>query len=277
MDNDESTSSMQVVNEVVIKALNNKVRRKILQNLNEYGWAGYSELSEKLNIKAGSFYHHIRLLEESGLVKQRGEDKIYEITPTGAQATEFISRSFSPDEDEDTFSILLRRFDIISDKIEAFPAISILLLSVIFCLGIYILAVNQQVGLIGFFITQFDQTGNAILYSFFFTTIGLIVLYIYFTMVYGRLLTKKSFAGHLLLPQTFYVLIITVMSFFPILNQYNSLPSVIGITTTIIFQLVGISYYIHIFKKLKVRLLGRVIIILLIHQYYNLLVLFLFT
>ena len=275
MDNDEPSSNMQVVNEVVIKALNNKVRRKILQNLYEYGWGGYSELSEKLSIKAGSFYHHIRILEESGLIKQL-DDKIYEITPNGAQATEFINSSFSPDE-EDGFLLLLKRFNVISDKIEAFPVISLLLLSIIYTLGIFFLANDQHLGIVGFFITKFDQTNQALLFSILFTLIGFIFLYIYFMVVYRRLLTKTSFTSHLILPQAVYILIITVMSFFPILDQYSSLPSVIGVTITIIFQLIGISYYIHIFKKLKVRLLGRVIIILLLHQYYNLLVLFLFT
>ena len=275
MDNDELTNNIQVVNEVVIKALNNKVRRRILQNLYEYGWGGYSELSEKLGIKAGSFYHHIRILEESGLIKQL-DDKIYEITPKGAQATEFINSSFSPDE-EDSFILLLKKFNVISDKIEAFPVISILILSIIYLLGIFILASDQQLGIVGFFITRFDQTNQALLFSVLFTLIGYMFLFIYFNVVYRRLLIRKNFASHLLFPQAAYILIITTMNFFPILNQFSSLPSVIGIGTTIVFQLLGISYYVHIFKKSNVRLLGKVIIILLIHQYYNLLVLFMFT
>ena len=275
MENDELTEERQVVNEVVIKALNNKVRRNILRNLYEFGWGGYSELSEKLNIKSGSFYHHIRILEESGLLKQL-EDKTYEITLAGAQATEFIGSSFKPDE-EDDFSLLLDKFNVISDKIDAFPEISLLILSVIYIIGIMVLANDQQIGLVGFFITNFDQTGQALLFSAIFSSLGLISLYIYFMAIYNRLLTRITFISHLIIPQVFYILLMTILSFFPVLELYNNLPSVIGITVTIFFQLISISYYVHIFKKVKVRLLGRVIIILLLHQYYNLLVLFLYA
>ena len=78
MSSNEFSEEEQTINESVIKALNHKIRRTLLLELYKHGWGGYSELSKTLDIRSGSFYHHMRLLEDSGLVKQL-EDKLYEI------------------------------------------------------------------------------------------------------------------------------------------------------------------------------------------------------
>ncbi len=93
----EQSESLEL-DDRILKALNHDIRRKILLELFKHGWAGYSELTRTLKLTTGVFYHHIRLLEEAELVVQ-SEGKIYEITPKGIQAIEFLKKSFSPIEE----------------------------------------------------------------------------------------------------------------------------------------------------------------------------------
>ncbi len=274
MDINENPDKEQLINEAVIKALNHKIRRNLLLELYKHGWGGYSELSKSLDIKAGGFYHHMRLLEESGLVKQL-EDKLYEITPLGAQASEFIRGSFSP-LDESRFYGILRVFNPISSKIDSFPLISIIFQLVILSLGLFWLVSEHQILILGYFIVSFDETSAMIIYSLIFTILGLSGLYFYFMIIYKRLLNRITFISHLLFPVSIFVGLITFLSLTPALEVYNSIPSAIAIIFTFIYQFISITYYIHIFQKSKIRLLGRVMIVLLLQQYYYLIVLFVF-
>jgi DNA-binding transcriptional ArsR family regulator len=275
VDTNDISEAEQTINESVIKALNHKIRRTLLLELYKHGWGGYSELSKTLNIKAGSFYHHMRLLEESGLVKQL-EDKLYEITPQGAQASEFIRGSFSPLE-ENRFSTILKIYSPVSSRINSIPRISLLILLLIYILGILWLATEHQTSIIGFFIVPLDDLQVSTIYSIIFTSVGLIGLYAYFLTIYRRVLPQIMLASHILVPESFFIGVVALLSLTPSLDIYASIPSTIAIVFTFIYQLISISYYIHVLQQAKIRLLGSVLIILLLQQYYHLLVLFLFV
>jgi DNA-binding transcriptional ArsR family regulator len=270
---DEISEEEQVVSEAIIKALNHKVRRALLLELYKYGWAGYSELSKTLNIKAGGFYHHMKLLEESGLVKQL-EDKQYEITPQGAQASEFIRSNFAPLEDNPALK-LLDIYNPISNIIDSFPKITIAIQMILLGLGMVWLAIEHQTSIIGFFILLEEETVLSLLYSIVLTLIGLIGIYLYYIIFFSRLFNKMYFTAHLLLPQSIFVFLVALLSFTPSLTIYQSIPTIIGVLFTLIYQLFSVTYYLHISQKIRIRILGRVLFALLIQQYYYLLVLFL--
>jgi DNA-binding transcriptional ArsR family regulator len=262
-----------MINESVIKALNHKIRRTLLLELYKHGWGGYSELSKTLNIKAGSFYHHMRLLEDSGLVKQL-EDKLYEITPKGAQASEFIQGSFSPLK-ENRFTRILKIYSPISSQIDSIPKVSFPVLFLIYIVGIVWLATDHQTSIIGFFIVSLDDPFVSMLYSIIFTSLGLIGLHVYFLIFYKRILTQIKLAAHILVPESIFIGFVALLSLTPSLEIYAEIPSTITIVFTFIYQLISISYYIHVLQQAKIRLLGSVLIVLLLQQYYHLLVLFL--
>ncbi|PWI49385.1 hypothetical protein CEE45_02290 [Candidatus Heimdallarchaeota archaeon B3_Heim] len=272
MNSNEVSEEEQNINESVIKALNHKIRRALLLELYKHGWGGYSELSKSLNIKAGSFYHHMRLLEESGLVKQL-KDKLYEITPQGAQASEFIRGSFSPLE-ESRFTKILQIFTPISSQITSFPKASLLVLLLIHIVGLFWLASDQKTSIIGFFIVQSNDPILALMNSILYTSLGLIGLYSYFQYMYRRVVTKINLASHILFPESVFVGFFALLSLTPSLEIYNSIPLEIVIIFTIVYQLVSISYYVHVFQKANIQLLGSVLIVLLLLQYYHLLILF---
>ena len=263
------------INESVIKALNHRIRRTLLLELYKHGWGGYSELSKTLNIKAGSFYHHMRLLEESDLVRQL-EDKLYEITPQGAQASEFIRGSFSSIE-ENRFSKVLQIYSPLSTQINSIPRLSFPILILIYLSGLFWLATEHQTSIIGFFIVPTDEILVAAVYSVIFTSFGLMGLFIYFLTVYKRVLPQINLASHILLPESIFIGMVALLSLTPSLDIYASIPSTIAIVFTLIYQLLSISYYVHVLKQAKIRLLGSVLIVLLLQQYYHLLVLFLFV
>ena len=273
MNSNNDSVEEHTISETVIKALNHEIRRKLLLELYKHGWGGYSELSESLNIKAGSFYHHMRLLEESGLVKQL-KDKLYEITPQGAQASEFIRGSFSPLK-ENRFVSMLKIFSPISSQIESLPKITFLLMSFIYILGIIWIAIEHQTSIIGFFIISFEDSIISIVYSVLFTSLGLMGLYIYFFTLYRRVLPQVKLAAHILVPESFFVGLIALLSLTPTFEVYSTIPEIIAIMFTFLYQLASISYYVHVLQQAKIRLLGSVLIVLLLLQYYHLLILFL--
>ena len=210
MDINENPDEDQLINEAVIKALNHKIRRNLLLELYKHGWGGYSELSKSLDIKAGGFYHHMRLLEKSGLVKQL-KDKLYEITPLGAQASEFIRGSFSP-HNEGSFYGILRIFNPISSKIDSFPLISIIIQLVILSLGLFWLVSEHQILVIGYFMVSFDEVNLIAIYSSIFTFFGLVGLYLYFLIIYKRVLDRLTFISHILFPETIFVSLVALLS-----------------------------------------------------------------
>ena len=67
-----------------LEALASPERLKLLWALSQ-GKTGSAELMEAAGLSQGQFYHHLRALEASGLVRKRGRDE-YEITLHGTSA-----------------------------------------------------------------------------------------------------------------------------------------------------------------------------------------------
>jgi DNA-binding transcriptional ArsR family regulator len=67
-----------------LEALASPERLKLMLALSR-GKAGSAELMETAGLTQGQFYHHLRALEASGLVRKRGRDE-YEITLHGTSA-----------------------------------------------------------------------------------------------------------------------------------------------------------------------------------------------
>ena len=177
------------------------------------------------------------------MIKQL-KDKLYEITPQGAQASEFIRGSFSPLE-ESRFTKILQIFTPISSQINSFPKASLLFLLLIHIVGLFWLASDHKTSFIGFFIVQSNDPILTLLKSIFYTSLGLIGLYYYFQYMYKRVVTKINLASHILFPETIFVGFFALLSLTPSLEIYNSIPLEIVIMFTIVHQLVSISYYVH--------------------------------
>ncbi len=96
-----------------------------------------------------------------------------------------------------------------------------------------------------FFIVQSNDPILALLNSIFYTSLGLIGLYVYFQYMYKRVVTKINQASHILFPETIFVGFFALLSLTPSLEIYNSIPLEIVIMFTIVYQLVSISYYVH--------------------------------
>ncbi|WP_455143218.1 winged helix-turn-helix domain-containing protein [Candidatus Hodarchaeum mangrovi] len=261
--------------ERVIKALNHDIRRKILLELYEHGLAGYSDLARVLNLKPGVFYHHVRILEDALLIEQ-DQEKIYQITYRGYQALEFLKTSFVPIETSDGFS-WLNHYNLFSSKISSRPLfISILLIGLISMFLIYLNLV-KKIGIIGFFIFTVKDPILLIILSF--SSIGLEII-IYF-LVY-QLLVKRSFykadlLANFLFPPAIIFLIIVIFSLISDLPLFLDFSGILGLLFSLFSQIFSLSYYLHLFHRSGLRTLDRVLILLLIVQYGNLLVLYALT
>lgn len=258
----------------ILKALNHDIRRRILLELFELGWAGYSELTRTLKLTTGVFYHHIRLLEEAELVKQ-SEEKSYEITPQGIQAIEFLKRSFPPIK-ESQIEHWLSYYNVFSNIIDSFPLLTIFIQLFFICFGLFWLGFSYQSSLIGYFIISFDQPTMPVIYSFIFTFTNIVMLYVYLVITSGRFIKKIPLAANTLFPQTIAILIVVMFSVFPILTIFETLSPFIGISFTLFFQSFSLSYYLHVLQKSGVRSVEKIIVGILLLQYWNLLILYLF-
>ncbi len=273
MNTNNLSEEESTINESVIKALNHTIRRKLLLELYKHGWGGYSELSKVLNIKAGSFYHHMRILEQSELIKQL-EDKLYEITPLGAQAAEFMKGSFSPLE-EDRYFRLLNLYSPLSSMINSFPKFFLPIMILIYIVGGIWLAAQHQLSFLGFFILLTDEPSTPGLISLVHTFIGLMGVYSYFLTISNRVIPQINLASHLLFPGTTFIGLLLLISLLPASKFYDSIPPEIIVIFTIIYQIISISYYLHVFNKSQIREMSGILIISLLQQYYYLLILFL--
>lgn len=258
----------------ILKALNHDIRRKILLELFDQGWAGYSELVRVLKLKTGVFYHHIRLLEEAGLVDQ-SKEKTYEITPKGIQAIEFLKHSFPPIK-ESQVEHWLRYYNVCSSMIDSYPLPSILIQLFFIIYGLLWLGINHQFSLIGYFIISFNQPTFPIILGLIFTFVNLGMLYIYLVATSRKLIQKIPLAANILFPQTLAVLIVVIAGILPILTIVEKFSPFVGVFFTIVFQFFSLTYYLHVLQKSKIRSVERVIVIVLLLQYWNLLILYLF-
>lgn len=258
----------------ILKALNHDIRRRILLELFELGWAGYSELIRTLKLTTGVFYHHIRLLEEAALVKQ-SEEKTYEITPQGITAIEFLKQSFPPIK-ESQMEHWLSYYTVFSNLIDSFPLLNIFIQLVFISCGLFWLGVSSQSSLIGYFIISVNHPVMPVIYSLMFTFTNIIMLYGYLVITSKRFIKKISLAANTLFPQTIAVFIVVMFSFFPILTALEPFSPFIGISFTLFFQSFSLTYYLHVLQKSGVRSVEKIIVGVLLLQYWNLLILYLF-
>jgi DNA-binding transcriptional ArsR family regulator len=152
------------VDELVLKALNHSIRRRILFELYEKGWGGYTELTHWLKLKSGVFYHHMRILVEAGLVNQSIRDKTYEITSNGARAAEFFRSSLPPSQPNPLLS-WVGIYTPISKVVTRFPIVSLLIQLVLIISGLFLLTLSHQFGIAGFFLFTIDDRLLLIVYS----------------------------------------------------------------------------------------------------------------
>lgn len=262
------------LDEASIKALNHDIRRKILLELFEQGWAGYTELTRVLKLTTGVFYHHIRLLEEAELVEQ-SKAKIYEITPKGIQAIDFLKHSFPPIK-ESQVEHWLRYYTTFSNIIDSSPLLSIFIQLFIIVSGLLWLGLNYQYSLIGYFIISFNQPTTTVIYSLIFTFTNLILLYAYLVVTSRRFIKEIPLAANVLFPQTIAVLIAVMVSVLPILTIFEMLSPFFGISVTLFFQSFSLTYYLHILQKSGKRSMEKIILVVILLQYLNLLILYVF-
>ncbi|MHA1978228.1 MAG: ArsR/SmtB family transcription factor [Candidatus Hodarchaeales archaeon] len=268
----EDTESI-IFDEPLLKALNHDLRRKILLEIFENGVGGYTELTRALDLKSGVFYHHMRLLEDAGLVQQLG-DKSYDITLKGFQAIEFFRNNFIPIQTsklEQRFAI----YNTFSSRIDSFPMSSLIFQLVLIILGVFWLSFFQQRGFIGFFIVPSQETLLLFLLSLFVFSLDVILLYSYFTYIMKRTFEKIHLFNHLLLPYTLLILLVFTFSILPDIPILVSLALFIGMVLTVIIQIFNLTYYTYILQKNRVRSLEKAIIGILIVQYLNLLLIYL--
>lgn len=269
----EQSKSLEL-DDRVLNALNHDIRRKILLELFDLGWAGYSELTRTLKLTTGVFYHHIRLLEEANLVKQ-SEEKTYEITPQGIKAIEFLKRSFPPIK-ESQIEHWLSYYNVFSNIIDSFPFLTIFIQFFFICCGLFWLGFSYQSSLIGYFIISFDQPIMPVIYSFMFTFANIIMLYLYLVITSRRFIKKIPLTANILFPQTIAILIVVMFNVFPILTIFKTFSPLIEISFLLFFQSFSLTYYLHVLQKSGVRSVEKIIVGVLLLQYWNLLILYLF-
>jgi DNA-binding transcriptional ArsR family regulator len=259
----------------ILKALNHELRRKILIELYEFGLAGYSELARILELKPGVFYHHIRILENAELVKQ-DRDKIYEITERGFRALEFLKTDFVPSEQSQVIS-WLTYYKVISKRINSFSIFFAALEILIIGMGLGWLAIDSQLVFFGYFIFYLNNATLALIYSILFTGGGLILHYMIFQFSIRRSVQRIELLANIMLPQAIIIVVIMILNFFPDLIVDITLSNLLGILITVFFQLFSLSYLLHVFQRAGARSFDRLVILLLILQYSNLMVLYILT
>ncbi len=258
----------------ILKALNHDIRRKILLELFDLGWAGYSELTRVLKLTTGVFYHHIRLLEEANLVKQ-SEERTYEITPKGIQAIDFLKKTFPPIK-ESQIEHWLRYYNVFSNIFDSFPLLTVFIQLFFIICGLIWLGFSYQSCLIGYFVITLDQPLIPVFYSFTFTFINIVMLYGYLAIMSRRFIKKIPLAANILFPQTIAVLILVMFSVFPILMTFEPIYPFIGISFTLFFQSFSLTYYVHVLQKNGMKSVEKIIVGVLLLQYWNLVILYLF-
>jgi DNA-binding transcriptional ArsR family regulator len=258
------------VDELVLKALNHSIRRRILFELYEKGWGGYTELTHWLKLKSGVFYHHMRILVEAGLVNQSIRDKTYEITSNGARAAEFFRSSLPPSQPNPLLS-WVGIYTPISKVVTRFPIVSLLIQLVLIISGLFLLTLSHQFGIAGFFLFTIDDRLLLIVYSIISTFAGVLALFLFWVLNgYARHVNKKrrEFASHILIPQTIITTLFVAVSFLPPIPAILEVIPVMGLPLSIIFQLFGLSYYVHVFQKEGSRSFAKLIMAVMIQQYF---------
>ncbi|MFW9854975.1 MAG: winged helix-turn-helix domain-containing protein [Candidatus Thorarchaeota archaeon] len=268
--NDHETEQHVEIDELVLKALNHNIRRRILFELYEKGWAGYTELTHWLKLTSGVFYHHMRILVEAGLINQSVRDKTYEITPNGARAAEFF-RSSLPATQPNPLLSWVKIYSPVSTVVTRFPFFSLLIQLLLIVGGLVMLTISHQFGIAGFFLFSIDDSLILIMYSIFSTFTGIIALFLFWVFDgYAKHVDKKrgEFASHVLIPQTIITTVFVVISLLPPIPALLEVIPAIGLPLSIIFQLFGLSYYIHVFQKNGSRSFAKLAMAVMIQQYF---------
>lgn len=258
------------IDELVLKALNHNIRRRILFELYDKGWAGYTELTTWLKLKSGVFYHHMRILVEAGLINQSTRDKTYEITPNGARAAEFFRSSLPPTQPNPLLS-WVGIYTPVSRIVTRFPVFSLLIQFLLIIGGLLLLTISHHFGIAGFFLFTIDNLGILIIYSLFSTFTGIFALFLFWILNgYSKHVKKKrgEFASHILVPQTIITTTFVVISFLPPIPALLEVIPAIGLPLSIIFQLFGLSYYVHVFQKEGSRSFAKLVMAVMIQQYF---------
>ena len=84
--------------EWVLKAVSHKLRRRILNLVEDYTFLTYSDLLREMNLSTGKLNFHLRQL--TGLIEKQKEGE-YRLTPIGRRALEILNQIHSISEDEE--------------------------------------------------------------------------------------------------------------------------------------------------------------------------------